>query len=154
MKKKLLSLLLAALFLVASTAALAGPGTATVTKKKVGWNKGTLYVIDWTSGTDAGVSTELAALAGDSSISGYLRYIQTIPGASGDKTTTVPDADYDIVLNDAYGYDIAAGNLANRSASAAERIIPSSPMFVDGTLTLVITNASNSKTGRLVLLVE
>ena len=131
-----------------------GPGTATAVKKKVGWNRGNLYVIDWTSGTDAAVNTEISALVGDSSVSGYLRYVETVPGASGDRTTALPDASYDIVLNDAYSYDVTGGSLANRSGTAAERIIPTSPTFLDGPLTLVISHASNEKKGRMILLLE
>ncbi len=156
MKKRALILGLVVLLVMALLVGLAwpGPGTATAVKKKVGWNKGTLYVIDWTSGTDAAVSTEISALVGDSSVSGFLRYIQTVPGKNGDLATTLPDANYDIVLYDAYSYDVAGGNLANRSGTGAERLIPSSPIFLNGPLTLVISSASNEKAGRLLLLVE
>lgn len=73
--------------------------------------------------------------------------VRTNPGS------TAPTANYDIVLNDTDGIDLMGGALANRSATASERVVPvvqtgiygDSP--VDGAITLAITNNSvNSAT--------
>lgn len=84
-------------------------------------------------------------------IKGYLRFIETIPGLNGNLTTTLPTALYDITLLDAYSYDVAAGSLNDRSGTAAERVVPSAPIFLDTDLTLTIAAAGNSTTGRIIM---
>lgn len=115
-------------------------------------NYGRLYVVDWTASTNGAFSGTLAAKAGDASICGYIRHIETIPGANGDRTTSLPTS-YTAYLYDAYNYDVAAGGLATRSASAAEKIVPSSPLFICEEITVSATGASNSKRGRMSILV-
>ena len=124
-------------------------------------------ICDWTSDAAAGsvalaiASTYAAAQLAISPsrpqpnrIVGRITMIETIPGASGDKTTTCPDDNYDITLPDAYGYDVADGTLANRSSSVAQTIVYEEPLTIDSELTLTITAAGNSKTGRLILYVD
>lgn len=71
---------------------------------------------------------------------GWIFMVVTNPG------DTVPDANYDIVLNDADGLDIMGGTLANRSDTLTQQAFPIlvgttyGERFVDGQLTLVISN--------------
>jgi len=73
--------------------------------------------------------------------------VQTIPGLNGDRTTTTPTADYDVVINDEYGEDIMEGELADRSATVGETLYANPPLPVPGILTIVVSNAGNAKTG-------
>lgn len=97
--------------------------------------------------TNAAITTEIAGW--------YVYAIETNPG--GD---TAPTTLYDVVINDAEGLDIAGGMLADRSATATEKITPRldstysifGGVLVDGALTLVITNqAVHSATGTVKL---
>ena len=103
-----------------------------------------VITIDWTSHATDGTcdgdicSTYAAAqlaigysMPQPSKITGYIRCIETIPGASGDRTTACPTDDYDIVLQDPYDYDLTGGSLADRDEASAERVIPTSPVPVD-----------------------
>jgi len=117
-------------------------------------------ILDWLS-TDLGVvsiaicSTYITAQGvfkpHPKKLQGFLRSIETIPGLLGDKTTTVPTTLYDITLLDPYGYDISGGILADRSASVAEKEVPTEDLYIDSELTLTIANAGNAKTGRIIL---
>jgi len=91
------------------------------------------------------------AMPQPSKVQGYITAIETIPGVNGDKTTTCPTTLYDIVLNDSYGYDLAGGSLADRSASLAEKVVPSSPIPVNSEITLGISAAGNEKAGRILI---
>ena len=123
-------------------------------------------VLDWVSengGDDAGkvsagiMSTYKAAFSASAylplkdEISGYIVGIETIPGLNGDKTTDCPTALYDITLDDSYGYALAGGSLANRSASVAEKVVPSQPIPIDSEITVSISAAGNSKKGRIII---
>ena len=119
-------------------------------------------VLDWVSAADGSVSLGIVATLKaaqskapfPSRIKGKIVKVQTIPGLNGDKTTATPTALYDITLLDAYSGDVADGNLMNRSASAAETVIPSAPIPVDGELTLTIANAGDTKKGRIIIWFE
>jgi len=63
----------------------------------------------------------------------YIYSVKTIPG------NTAPTDQYDVVFNDADGFDVLQGGLANRSATNVEQIFPSA-VPVDETLTVVVTN--------------
>jgi hypothetical protein len=89
-------------------------------------------------------------------ISGELLRIVTNPGA------TAPTDNYDVVINDADGVDVAGGLLANRDTANSEQVIPvlettvgantyAHRPVVDGPLSLVISNAGNAKQGVLTL---
>lgn len=103
-------------------------------------------VLSWTgdaaNGTVPSTATSDAITA---DIAGWYVYaIETDPGS------VAPTTLYDIVINDASGFDVAGGQLANRSATATERIIPKldttaslyGGVLIDSALTLVITNQS------------
>ena len=99
---------------------------------------------DWTSDGSGDVSgTDTKVIAGVP-----LRFA-TNPSA------TAPSANYDIVINDADGIDLAAGNLANRHTSTSEQFIPGGDAdpgaAFNGALSLVVSNAGDSKIGKLVM---
>lgn len=118
-------------------------------------------ILDWTSDSTAGtvsipICSTYAAAQGwngvqPAKLQGFIRSLETIPGASGDLTTTLPTAAYDVTLLDSYAQDVSAAVLADRSGTVAEREIPTSPLYIDDEITLTIANAGNSKTGRLIL---
>jgi hypothetical protein len=128
-------------------------------------------ILDWVCGTggaegvvtDADIASTYAAaqkLINDisapqpSKLQGYIKAIETIPGLNGDKTTACPTTLYDITLDDAYDYDVAGGSLADRSASLAETVVPSSPIPIDSEITLEITAAGDTKKGRIILFID
>ena len=120
-------------------------------------------ILDWLS-TDLGVvslgvvSTYNAQLFGKSAcpivvsaVKGRFRSIETIPGLHGDKATTLPTS-YDLTILDEYGYDILGGTCGARSASVAEKVLPTgSTVIVNSELTVTIANAGDAKTGRIKL---
>lgn len=163
--KNSIALTILALFLT-STVFAAGTVTVTMTNPKAisggAPDKKNIITVDWVSSTSPSGSAEgnIASLytSGKSafnptltSITGFVRKIETAPGGSGDLSTALPEANYDIAIKDAYGYDIAGGNLANRSGTAAEAYIPSTPLYVASELTVQVTNPSGEKKGRIIL---
>ena len=107
-----------------------------------------------THGTTRGMNvvrtTWLSDAAGDASetlpiISGNIRRIVTNPGAAA------PTDDYDVVVNDVDGVDVAADALADRDTANTEQVIPDPAIAVDGVLTVVVSNAGNAKGGDVVL---
>jgi len=113
--------------------------------------------LDWVSASDGTVALAIVAALKSAKpsvpnrIHGKLKMIETIPGLLGDKTTATPTDNYDITITDSYGYDVATGNLADRSASIAQAIFPVAEVPVDDELTLNITNAGDTKKGRTIL---
>jgi hypothetical protein len=84
---------------------------------------------------------------------GWILYsAETIPGS------TAPTDNYDIVLNDADGLDVAGGLLANRDEANAELVLLGSaahgyPLMRNGSLSFVLTNnLVDSATGTLILI--
>ena len=68
-------------------------------------------------------------------------------------SSTAPDANYDIVVNDDDGIDVANGGLVNRHTSNSEHFIPGGDAdpgaaFM-GKLSLIVSNAGDSKIGTL-----
>lgn len=117
---------------------------------------------DWVSHTDGTVALGFASTYaaqkpyGDfgplpKKIVGVLKSVETIPGALGVPATNPPTDQYDITLLDNYSYDVASGNLANRSATVAEKVFPTSDIIVDSDLTLTIANAGSGLKGRIIL---
>ena len=121
-------------------------------------------IIDWISHTDGAVSlgiksvknTAEALLGGArivlSKIRGVLRSIETAPGLNGDLTTLLPTA-YDLTILDQYSYDILAGACMGRSATVAEKVLPTgSDIVIDTTeLTITIATAGSGKKGRIIM---
>jgi len=108
-------------------------------------------IVDWLcNASGAAVATFAELLINEAS--GFLLSVETIPGLNGDRTTTVPSANYDITVTDEYAFDVLEGTLTNRSASAAEKSIPLNPLALcQEDLSINIANAGDSKTGRIVL---
>jgi hypothetical protein len=119
-------------------------------------------VCDWSSpdtgtvsvGIGAGLVTALRLSA--AKISGKIISLETSPGYLGDIATLCPDDQYDMQITDAYGCDILpnTASLGNRSSSAAETIIYSTPIPVNSELTLGITNTGTPTKGRLIITVD
>ena len=68
-------------------------------------------------------------------------------------SSTAPTDDYDIVINDEDGIDIAAGVLGDRDTSNSEQVLTGGDAkdgaaFI-GKLSLVVSNAGNAKEGVL-----
>jgi len=97
---------------------------------------------DWTSDSSGDVSgTDTKVIAGVA-----LRYA-TNPSA------TAPSANYDVVINDEDGIDISAGGLANRHTSTSEQVLVGGDAkdgaAFNGALSLVVSNAGDTKIGKL-----
>jgi hypothetical protein len=122
-------------------------------------------VLDWLSDDAAGnlsedvISTYKTALAIAASsylvvpdiINKMITGLEAIPGENGDLTTDVPSDLYDITVTNAYGTDLAVGELANLSSSSATKVTSLEPVSVKTEITINITNAGNSKKGRLII---
>jgi hypothetical protein len=116
---------------------------------------------DWVSHTDGSVALGIASTYaaqkpyGDTilptKILGVLKSVETIPGALGVPATNPPTDQYDVTLVDNYGFDVAGGNLANRSNTVAEKVYPTSEIIVDSELTLTIAAAGSGLKGRIIL---
>ena len=105
---------------------------------------------DWTSAAGGGATTTVIVTTAAAKVV----KIETVPGALGDLTTDLPDADYDITITDGYSFDIAAGGLANRSGTVAEAVYPSSAIYITGTLTLNVAAAGAANSGRTIVTLE
>ena len=150
-------LILMALVFLACQADAAGSVTQAIKSYPNGNMKAVTF--SWTGDAANGTVPSTATNAAiTTEISGWYVYaIETDPGS------VAPTTLYDIVINDASGFDIAGGQLANRSATATERVIPKldataslyGGSLVDGALTLVITGQSVvSATGTVKLLLS
>lgn len=85
-------------------------------------------------------------------VTGEIVRVVTNPSA------TAPSDNYDLVINDADGVDVLAGAGQNRDTATSEQSVPiietlvgANPygerVFVDGVLSLVVSNAGNAKSG-------
>lgn len=107
------------------------------------------YSCAWTSTAGGAVSGNAFAIR-----AGYLESIRFVPG------TTTPSDLYDVTLVDSDGTvssgDLLSGTGADRSNATSSVLTFDPPIFMDGTRTLdvVIANAGNAKTGRVVILVR
>ena len=100
--------------------------------------------VEWTwtsdgSGDVSGTDTEI--------VNGQVLRWATNP------SSTAPSANYDIVVNDEDGIDLAAGGLANRHTSSSEQVLTGGDAkdgaAFHGKLSLVVSNAGDSKIGTL-----
>jgi len=116
--------------------------------------------LDWVSAADGSVALNILEKARisnsalPSKINGKLKKIETVPGLLGDKATDCPTTLYDITLTDSYGLDVATGSLADRSAAVAEAIYPAADVIINDDLKLNISNAGDSRKGRIILTFE
>ena len=102
-----------------------------------------VIVYSWTAHTDGTFTSSLCT--NPRRVDGWVTHVQTDPGG------TAPQALYDITLTDSRSEDIAAGQLANRSATATETVeIGGRPVY--GPLTLNISgNNVNGATGQVII---
>lgn len=116
-------------------------GTVTTTEeiytsvKQITW--------EWTS-TAGGLAGDTSTAYFDGEVVGFI----TDPDA-----VAAPTASYDIVITDAAGYDVLAGQGANRSASATEYVTAKENLgaVCNSRLTLAVTNAGDTKKGKVIL---
>lgn len=101
------------------------------------------FMLTWTCTGDTSDGTFPATTSNfrGNNIDGYIYQAVTDPG------TTAPTASYDITITDANGVDIMGGELADRSATATQQVVPKIGSLygarrVNGTVTLNITNNS------------
>ena len=156
---KRIAALFAFLLIFALTSAAFGAGSVTQKLDKYPFANMRVLTFSWTgdaaNGTVPSTATSTAIVT---DIAGWYVYaIETNPG------TGPPTDNYDIVVNDVEGLDIAGGMLANRSTTATQKITPRldstysifGGVIIDGALTLVITNqAVVSATGTVKLLLS
>jgi len=123
-----------------NVATIAGTSSSVVqTYESVSSEVGAL-VFTWTAEGGAG---EVAPMASDIDIDGYILFATTNPGA------TAPTDNYDITLVGADGVDISGAQLSNRDTANSESClmdIDSNAMpagrFVDGAITFTLTGNS------------
>jgi hypothetical protein len=144
-------------------------GTVTVTsmsnpEARDGANK---VIIDWIS-TAAGAAdgalctlfsaARLAtfgyAFPQPSKFRGKLIRVATAPGLNGDLATALPTAGYDLTLTATHGTDVCSGYIKDRSGTLGEQWVPAQPVAVDTELTLNVSNAGDTKKGRVILYFE
>lgn len=110
------------------------------------------YVLDWISHTDGTISNSITDLIG--LVGGRVIAWETVPGLLGDLATDLPTNAYDLTIDDAYGADVAAGALANRSGTVGERVNPAVAIPVWGALTLTGAACGDTKSGRLIIVID
>lgn len=154
MKKTLLYALLLFLLIIPSLLYAAG-SACTTTYTPVYSSEGTTglstLTFEWTSDDSTGaVSAATSSVITDQIAGKYITMVLTVPGSSA------PTALYDITITSSYGGDVMGGVLADRSATAIEQAFPYigasyGPSPVSTALTLNVTNAGNSKTGKVIV---
>lgn len=112
---------------------------------------GKLLTFAFTAHTDGSVADTAVSAANLAKIKGYyISKVGTIPG------TPAPQEAYDVTIEDANGFDLLEGRLANRSAASKEIVKPSilSPVIEGASLTLKISgnNVNGAKGTVLVYL--
>lgn len=157
--KRLFTAILLLLALIFLTGQADAAGSVTQALKNYANGNMKTVTFSWTGDASNGtVPSTATSTAITTEIAGWYVYaIETDPGS------VAPTTLYDIVINDASGFDIAGGQLANRSATATERVIPKldataslyGGVLVDSALTMVITNQNVvSATGTVKLILS
>ena len=109
--------------------------------------------LTWTSDSETGkvedtTSDEITAwLEGK-----WIMSAKTVPGSDDE----APNAAYDITITDEDGYSIFSTDLNDRSATATEEALPyvagtKAPRLITGALTVSVSDAGDSKTGKIIL---
>jgi hypothetical protein len=151
MKKMLGVILCLAMFAPALAFAV---GTSSVSRTTIGATNSRpriVLTIVWAADSGAVAPAALTINASTYGISGwYLYSAKTVPGSPS------PTPNYDIVINDANGFDIAGGKLADRHTTAVEIVNIGTAThgypIVNGNLSFVVSgNSVNSATGTLIL---
>ena len=109
----------------------------------------------WTSDSATGAVEVATSAATTAWLEGkWIMSAKTVPG-TGDEA---PTASYDIAITDEDGFSIFSTDLNDRSAKDPEEALPyvagtKSPRLITGALTISVSAAGNSKTGKIILTV-
>lgn len=155
--KRLILAILVGLCMVSPSLLYAAAGSSTTTSSKIMVDnkvQRVIVTIAWTGGTgvDAGTIPNVTITPATYGVEGwYLYSVETNPGA------VAPTDNYDLVINDADGKDIAGGLLANRDLTNTELVLAGLGGFgfpiVRGPLTLVLSgNSVESSTGTIIII--
>lgn len=108
-------------------------------------------ILDWTSDASGDATVNILDYLGYK-----LSSVLCAPGESGDLATDLPTDLYDVVLtDDASGVDMIAGEGADRSGTVANAVIVSTTdVLIFGAMTLTVSNAGNTKKGRVYILIQ
>ncbi len=134
--KKLITALLFACLLIASTVWAAG--TCPQTFEPIASN---VYLLTYTCTADSG-DNSYPETDSKVAVDGYVFLVITDPDG-----TTAPTDQYDITLKDSNGVDIMGGEITNRSDTDSEQAVPKidavyGSRWIDGIATLAITGNS------------
>jgi len=151
MRKMVLILMVA--LMCAAPAMAAGSACKIVPTKPETTGAARLSVVtfSWTSDDATGAVSATTNAEIDKFMTGkILMFVITDPGSSA------PTDNYDATLTDGYGVDIMEAGLANRDTANSEQVKPKTNgsddnRLITGALTLAVTNAGNSSTGRVIL---
>lgn len=113
------------------------------------------HTFEWTSNA-SGNATIPSMLP----VSGAIARVAFVPDS-----VAAPTASYDVTLTDSDGIDVLAGQGANLSDTLASHVCPGVPLkdgttigalvvVVDSVLTLNVSNAGNTKSGKVVVYVR
>lgn len=112
----------------------------TVTTTEVTYTSPKKITFDWLSdGAGAADATTTAKL------DGVLLLVAFVP----DGGATAPDDNYDVVLNNADGIDMLAGQGANRSQNLTQFISSGMGAFAGESITLGVTNSGAANGGKV-----
>jgi hypothetical protein len=152
--KKLIAVIILAIF---PTLLMAEGAVITEVAKSIGGSHTGMYTLTlaWTSDSETGAveaatSDEITAwLEGK-----WIMSAKTVPGTGDD----APTAAYDITITDEDGFSIFGTDLNDRSATATEEALPyvagtKAPRLITGALTISVSDAGSSKTGKIILTV-
>lgn len=136
--KRFIALIAVALILISVNAFAAETVTDNVLDLGGGYAR---LAFTWTSHVSDGTADGTSR----NDVNGWIIHVETDP------TSTTTD-NYDVVLNDKFGYDIMGGSLTDLDQTNTERNMPLlngvyGPVFTEGPITLGISTVGNSKTG-------
>ena len=116
----------------------------TVTKTEITYTSVKKIEFDWTSSSGGAADATTT-----NSYTGLIQRVVQIPNLAGTQPTNL----YDVVVNDSDGEDVLHGNGANLSnaASTVKDYTNGLGAVVNSTLTLAVTNAGDSKTGKTII---
>lgn len=110
------------------------------------------YILDWTCDAEGDVDQSISDLIG--AVGGRIIAVETVPGLNGDLLTSLPTNLYDIDIQDEYNTDVMAAALDNRSGTVGERVNPSPGIPVWSPLTLIVSDAGISLSGRIIIVIS
>lgn len=113
------------------------------------------HTFDWTSDASGN-----AAVVSGQPVSGEIKRVVFVPS-----TSAAPTALYDVTLTDSDAIDVLAGQGADLAASGNTHVCPGVPLddgtttsvaqvAVDGVLTLNVSGAGDSKSGKVIVYVR